>query len=85
MIEVARKFFEERGMEKYNCCICGCDFYDNSGCNPDPVVSDPEAVCCHECDRRFVQAARCGKKPGEVIFSPMATPGRVIASFKKSE
>ena len=31
---------------------------DFSGCNPDPIVKDENAVCCHECDEKYVMPAR---------------------------
>ena len=88
MLEIAKKYFEENGMEKFTCCICGCDFYDYTGCNPDPVVTDEDAVCCHECDRTFVWAARSGKKPGEIVYTHipfgavMTQPGQRKYEFR---
>ena len=57
-IELAREVFKENHYRRLKCCICGCDFYDRSGCNPDPVVPITEdgdmPVCCHSCDAMFV-------------------------------
>ena len=50
------KYFE--GMQKMTCCICGCDFYDYSGHNPDPVVNDGKSVCCSSCNDRIVGKER---------------------------
>ena len=73
MKEVAKKYFEKKGMKKLTCCICGCDFWDWSGCNPWPVVDisldeNQDAVCCHECDYTFVQNARMGAEPGTIMY-----------------
>ncbi len=57
-IKMAKEFFEKSGMQKFTCCICGCDFYDWTGNNPAPVVTDEEAVCCDACNLRFVVPAR---------------------------
>ena len=38
MIETAKRFFKEQNMKKFTCCICGCDFFDWTGCNPEPVM-----------------------------------------------
>lgn len=35
------------------CCFCGKPLFDG-GCNPDPVVTDEKARCCHECDVKIV-------------------------------
>ena len=53
-IKIAKKFFKDHRLEKQTCCICGCDFYDWTGNNPDPVVTDPDAVCCYTCNLYFV-------------------------------
>ena len=57
-ISIVENYFKKNGMKKYTCCICGCEFYDFTGCNPDPVVNDEDAVCCHSCDNLFVFPAR---------------------------
>lgn len=59
-IKIARDYFREKGMKKLTCCICGCDFYDWTGHNPDPVVPDGEDLpcCCQSCNDRFVIPAR---------------------------
>ena len=58
MKKFAKDYFKAHGMQKLTCCICGCSFFDYSGCNPDPIVDDDESVCCHDCDKRFVSPAR---------------------------
>lgn len=50
------KYFE--GMQKFTCCICGCDFYDYSGNNPDPVEDGENKVCCLSCNERIVSKER---------------------------
>ena len=74
-VEAARAFFQERMERKWKCCICGCDFWDRTGCNPDPIVAITEdgnmPVCCPTCNNRFVMPARLGLKPGELVFAPI--------------
>lgn len=43
---------------KLTCCICGSTFYDYTGNNPRPVVDDDNAVCCSDCNSRYVIPAR---------------------------
>ena len=69
--EIAKHFFREKHMRRFRCCICGCDFWDYTGCNPAPIVNDENAVCCHRCDTFFVIPARIGEAPGSFIF-PLA-------------
>ena len=57
-IPIAQDYFDEEEMTKFTCCICGCDFYDWTGNNPDPVVESDTEVCCHSCNHRFVIPAR---------------------------
>lgn len=61
-VQVARDYFKKNNYRKWKCCICGCDFYDRTGCNPDPVVPITEhgemPVCCHDCNALFVIPAR---------------------------
>lgn len=63
MIETAKRFFKEQNMKKFTCCICGCDFFDWTGCNPEPVMDSEnedgtENVCCNSCNERIVLPAR---------------------------
>ena len=54
---IANDYFVNEGMSKHTCCICGCEFYDWTGNNPDPVIDIkkyPDAVCCSSCNERFV-------------------------------
>ena len=46
---------EDRGIRK--CCICGKEFI-GWGNNPWPVVKDPQAECCDECNWEKVVPAR---------------------------
>ena len=61
---IAKDFFREYGYRRLKCCICGCDFYDRTGCNPEPIIPITEdgdmPVCCHSCDYLFVLPARLG-------------------------
>lgn len=58
-LKIAKDYFKSRTMRKYKCCICGCQFWDWTGCNPAPIVEDDDkSVCCHDCDRRFVIPVR---------------------------
>ena len=43
--------------KKFICAICGkvCRGYGN---NPWPVVKDPDATCCDECNMKYVIPAR---------------------------
>lgn len=41
----------------YTCCICGKEFND-WGNNPWPVVLDPDAKCCDDCNWKKVIPAR---------------------------
>lgn len=46
------------GMENGTiCCICGMPI-EGWGNNPDPVVREPRARCCDECNQRYVLPAR---------------------------
>lgn len=51
------------------CCICGCTiptvYVDGHPTtigqnNPDPIVSDEDAVCCSNCNEKYVLPARMG-------------------------
>lgn len=64
---IAKKYFRDRNMRKITCCICGCDFYDQTGCNPWPIMDGENNSCCHRCDDLFVQPVRSGEKPGSYI------------------
>lgn len=57
-LDFAKTFFKEKNMRKYTCCICGCDFYDQTGANPDPIMDGGKYSCCHDCDTRFVLPMR---------------------------
>lgn len=54
MKDFAKKYFEENNMKRLKCCICGCDFYDRTGNNPDPIIEDEDSVCCPACNQLFV-------------------------------
>ncbi len=58
MMNFAKEYFEKNGYKRMKCCICGCDFYDYTGNNPDPIVKDEDSRCCALCDRLFVIPAR---------------------------
>ena len=57
-INIAEEYFAEKGMKKFTCAVCGCEFYDFTGNNPYPIIKDENAVCCSACDERFVIPAR---------------------------
>lgn len=42
---------------EFKCCICGRTF-NGYGNNPWPVVNDPEARCCDQCNDEKVIPAR---------------------------
>ena len=70
-LDMAGGFFRNQHMRKFKCCICGADFWDYTGCNPDPIIEDENAVCCHDCDRLFVLPARIGIEPGTFPYYPV--------------
>lgn len=41
-----------------NCCLCGDEICFLEWNNPDPVVTDPDAVCCPKCNAKYVIPAR---------------------------
>lgn len=59
---IARDYFRANGYRRLKCSICGCDFYDRTGCNPDPIIPITEdgdmPVCCQTCNFLFVIPAR---------------------------
>lgn len=57
-LPVAKDYFKNRNMRKFTCCICGCDFYDWTGCNPYPIMDGEKYTCCHDCNDRFVMPTR---------------------------
>ena len=65
-LAIAGEYFRNSHMRKFKCCICGAEFWDYTGCNPDPVIVDENAVCCHRCDWLFVLPARIGVEPGSI-------------------
>ena len=60
-LPVVAEFFRRNYYRKLKCCLCGCYFYDKTGCNPWPIVDTPEdgedIVCCQSCNG-FVLNAR---------------------------
>ena len=52
--EDVKWIFEQMQMSRFRCCVCGCEFWDRTGCNPYPVVDDENAVCCDACNKKIV-------------------------------
>lgn len=46
------------------CCICSRQFV-GWGNNPWPVVKDEDAVCCDDCNSRYVLVARLNQMFGD--------------------
>lgn len=48
--ELAKHITMRTGKPCFYCSICG-DYFYGYGNNPYPVVKDPDAQCCDECNR----------------------------------